>query len=399
MYEMPLSGINVLDLSQFVAGPYASQLLAFQGADVVSVEPPGGSQERGGNAASFSIVGREKKSLSIDLKQPEGKDTLRELLKDTDVFIHNYGPETIDRLGLSHESVTDVNDEIIYVSITACGETGMYSDRVGFDPIAQAMSGLMWNTGEPDRKPSRVGTSPVDLCTGLFAAFATTSALIDKRSSNSKYEGTKIEVSLLETAAELMNWMYTNHSLGDEPHRLGHAWYAYAPCGAFNTADEPVYLAAWSQNQWRSLCEALDRDEWVTDPRFETRELRKSNREELHELIEDEMEAYSREDVITMMGEYSVPVGEVHSVEEAVNDPYLREQETVVDVTDINGENVVTTTTPLDLSEMPQFDMQNPRYADVGEHSRELLRQTGLSTDEIEELVSQNVVRVPEDGD
>lgn len=399
MNGMPLSGVNVMDLSQFVAGPYASQLLALQGADVVSVEPPGGGQERGGNAASFSIIGREKKSLSIDLKQSEGQDVIRELLRDTDVFIHNYGPDTIKRLGLSHDTVADLNEEIIYVSITACGEIGMYSDRVGFDPIAQAMSGLMWNTGERDRKPSRVGTSPVDLCTGLFAAFATTTAIIDKRSSNSGFEGPKIEVSLLETAVELMNWMYTNHSLGDEPHRLGHAWYAYAPCGVFNTADDPIYLAAWSQNQWRSVCEALDRSEWVTDPRFETRELRKSNREELHELIEAETEACSREDVITLMGEYNVPVGEVHSVEEAINDPYLREQETVVEVTDVNGEHVVTTTTPLDFSEKPYLDMHNPIYADIGEHSRELLKRSGLSTNEIEGLVNRNVVTVPEDDD
>lgn len=389
MGKKSLDGLTAIDLSQYLAGPYSSELLATHGAEVINVEPPGGGQERQGDGPIFSIVGRGKKSVAIDLNSSRGKKVLEDLVAEADIFIHNYGPDSVKKLGFSYEDVREINDEMIYISITACGESGPYADRPGFDPIAQAMSGLMCNTGEKDRKPSRVGSSPIDIATGIYAAFAAISAIHERRQTNT---GQKVEISLLDTAAEIMGWMYSKHSLGHELQRLGHAWKAYAPCGIMNTADDPIYIAAFSQDQWKRLCESLDRTDWLENPLFESHEARTENRSKLHDAIEDEFNNYHREELIPILVDAGVPAGEVQSVSDAISDPHLRERGTIIDVPYFDGEEVTITTTPLFYPEDNDKD-NSPYYPEVGENSKEILSDIGYERGDIKSLTDDGVIQ------
>jgi crotonobetainyl-CoA:carnitine CoA-transferase CaiB-like acyl-CoA transferase len=389
MTGLPLDDVDVLDFSQAAAGPYGGTLLASNGADVVMVEPRGGGSQRhyvGG--AFFPNVGRSKRSVVLDLKADDAGSVIEALVAETDVLIHNYRPPTVDRMGLGYDRLSEYNEDLIYCSLTGYGETGAYADRPAYDPHAQAMSGLMSNTGEPDRKPSRIGASPMDWGSGIFLAYAVMVALWDRERTGS---GRKIEISLFDTAAAYMGYWYTYYSKhGETPQRKGHAYAPYAPYGVVDTGDGQIYVAAPLQRQWEDLCAAFDRPDWVTDPRFETPEARRDNRESVFAALEREFAFHSRSEVVERLVDAGVPVAEVQAIAEAAVDDHLRRRGTTFTIEDSDGDDIIATGNPIGFS--GRAEREEPFLADVGEHTTEILAQHGFTEAAIERLRSRDVV-------
>lgn len=392
---MTLDDVTVVDVSQSAAAPYASQLLAEQGAEVIMVEPPsGGGQRRLSKGAFFPNLGRGKKSITVDLKAPESDHILAELLETADVFVHNYRVDSIERLGYDYESVREVNEQIVYCSVTGYGDSGPYRNRPSLDPLAQAASGLMSVTGEPDRKPSRIGASIVDLATGSLAAYAIVSAL---RHRDRTGEGQKVEASLLDTAAAYMGFWFTNYSrTGDVPTRLGHSFEAYAPVGAFTTEDGLVYLSVPYQPIWERFCTALDRESWIDDPRFATDDDRTEHREELYARIDEAFAEYATDDLVDVLLDADVPVSPVNDVAEASTDPHIRARETLQEVTDETGESVTVGTNPVKFETVDETPCE---LVAPGANTAEVLQSLGLTADDIEALAADDVVTLADADD
>jgi crotonobetainyl-CoA:carnitine CoA-transferase CaiB-like acyl-CoA transferase len=390
--EAPLDGITVLDISQSAAAPSATQALAELGAEVLSVEPPGGGAQRrliGGTF--FPNLCRDKLSIAVDLKSEDGDRILRRLIEEVDVFVHNYRNETIERLGYDYETVRSYNEGIVYCSVTGFGEDGPYSDRPALDPLAQAMSGLMDVTGEPDRKPSRVGSSVIDVSTGFVAALGIVVGLFARERTG---EGRHVEASLVDTAAAFMGYWYTHYSkTGESPVRSGHTYDGYAPVGVFETADDPVYLSVPYQPIWRRFCEAIDRAGWIDDPRFETDDDRLEHRDALYAAIEEAFGQYTREELMSILLANDVPVSEVNSVPEAHRDEHLRRRGTVTEIDDTDGEEVTVSTTPLRVHGTERSPGPLP---EVGEHTEAVLRSLDFSDDEIAVFHERGTIESPD---
>lgn len=389
MGHSPLDDVTVLDFSQGVAGPVAATFLADLGAEVISVEPPGGKTARNYvDGSTLPNIARNKRSIVLDLKADGSDEVLYRLVREAEVLFHNNRPDVSEKLGMGYDVLAEVNPALVYCSVTGYGESGPYRDRPTIDPLAQAMSGLMWMTGEPDRKPSRIGASVTDIGTGLAAAFASLAAL---RHAERTGEGQKVETSLLDTAAAIMGSWYTLHSMhGEVPDRQGHTWDTYAPSGVFDTATDPIYLATPFQYLWERVCDAVGRTDWKEDPRFTTNEDRLANREVLLETMDAEFSSYHRDELLEQLHAEGVPASEVQTVAQAAKDDHLRERGTVREFVNEDGEAVLATSTPALFSKTPtQFTRRPPKQ---GEHTREILVEMGYDEAAIEDLFEASVV-------
>lgn len=388
MTELPLEGVTVLDFSQELAGPFATVLLADYGAEVIKVEPPwGGSTRELVEGALTPNVERNKRSITLDLKQDGSDRVIEALARAADVVVHNNLPGDMAEFGCDYDTLKQYNDEIVFCTISGYGERGPYRGQAAFDPTAQAMSGLLWNTGEPDRKPSRIGASLIDMTTGMYAAFAITASV-----SNDGSAGGKIEVSLFDVAASFMGYWYTKYDMhGTVPQRQGHAWDPYAPYGMFYAEDGPVYLAIANDRQWRNLCEALGRDEWVDDPDFRTNDDRVDSRDTLHEKLEAELSRYSQQTLIDHLSSIRIPISRVQTIPEAYDDEHLRARGTIDTITNVDGEEVVIATNPVTFEDGDR--MASPsRPPALGEDTETVLSEVGFSTGEIHELSDSEVI-------
>jgi crotonobetainyl-CoA:carnitine CoA-transferase CaiB-like acyl-CoA transferase len=292
----PLAGIRVVDLSTVLAGPYATMVLADLGADVIKVEPPDGDSTRGWGppwvgdgpsrtAAYYLAVNRNKRSLRLDLKAPEGSEVLRRLLIEGDVLVENLRTGSLDRMGFGEATLHGLNPRLIHLAISGYGTTGPAAGRPGYDFVIQAVGGLMSITGEPDAdggRPTKVGVAISDVVTGLYAAIGILAALIGRGESG----GQRVDVSLLgSTLAVLVNQAQNAFVTGRAPGRLGNAHPNIVPYETFATADGEVAVGVGSERQWPRFCEAIGAPELAADPRFATNGDRVVHREALRPLI------------------------------------------------------------------------------------------------------------------
>jgi crotonobetainyl-CoA:carnitine CoA-transferase CaiB-like acyl-CoA transferase len=389
----PFTDVDVLDLTQSIAGPFATQQLGALGANVVKVEPPRGDDFRGKmNGAMFAAYNMGgKRSLCLDLKTEAGRGIVRELASKADVLVESFRPGVMERFGLDYESVAADNEDIVYCSVTGFGSSGPYSDRPAYDPVLQAMSGLMSLTGYPDRPPVRAGSSIVDCGTGMTASFGIAAALLERERTG---EGDHVEVALYEVAVTWMAYWLANYdATGETPQRARPGGFAsLAPYGVFEAGDDDqLYLSVVNDEQFQRLCDAFDLDELAADERFRTTSGRWDHRDELYDAVSAAFDEYDRETLVERLVGAGVPAGPLQDLAEVAADAHLAERNMFTDVENVHtGETIETPGIPLTTSDgRPDPDGHPPA---LGEHTRSLLADMGYSEDRIDRLVEDGVV-------
>ncbi len=391
----PLNGIRVLELANFMAGPYCAMLLADLGADVIKVEnPDGGDHSRAtppfldGESAGFIALNRNKRSLALNLKHPAGREVFLRLAERADVVIENFRPGTTKDLGIDYETLSARNPGLIYCAVSGYGQTGPYSHRPGLDLIIQGMSGLMSITGEPGRPPVKVGVPVADLTAALFAANAIQAALIARgRTGRGQY----IDISLLEAAVALEVWETASYfATGEVPGPLGSAHRVSAPYQAFRTADGYVTVGATTPRHWTIFCGVLGLEHLEKDPRFATLAARKANEKVLAEIIEEVTSTQTSEYWYRRFEEAGIPCGIINTIDRVVADEHLKARAFIVDLPHPTLGRVRATGSPLHFSRTPvRLERAGPL---LGEHNLEILRELGFGPEEVARLEAEGVI-------
>src|SRR4051795_1757679 len=322
---LPLSRFKVLDLTRVRAGPTAVRQLADWGAKVIKIEaPPGPGEGLGGprHGPDFQNLHRNKRSLTLDLKAPEGIEIFRRLVREADVVIENYRPDVKTRLGIDYEALRAINPRLVYASISGFGQSGPYRDRPGFDQIAQGMGGLMSITGLPGQGPVRVGIPVADLSAGLFAAMGIMVALLEREQSG---KGQAIETSLLQAQIFMLDFQAARWLTGREvPPQAGNNHPTSIPTGVFKTSDGYINIAAAGGKMWEKVCQTLGFPELATHPDYATGPARQKNRDALNARMEQETVKNSSAHWVDAFNKAGVPCGPIYSIDQAFADPQVK---------------------------------------------------------------------------
>jgi crotonobetainyl-CoA:carnitine CoA-transferase CaiB-like acyl-CoA transferase len=401
-----LDHVRVLDLSRVLAGPWATQLLADLGAEVVKIERPGEGDETRGwgppylrdasgtetrESAYYLSANRGKKSVALDLSRPEGQDVVRRLAAASDVLVENFRAGGLARYGLDWPSLGRVNPRLVYCSITGFGQSGPYRDRPGYDFLVQGMGGLMSVTGEPDGEPMKVGVAITDLLTGLYASNAILAALAARERTG---RGQHVDLALLDVQVATLANQASNHLVGGlVPRRLGNAHPNIVPYQAFAASDGDLVLAVGNDAQFQRLCEVAGAPELAKDPRFATNAGRVRHREALVPRVAALFRTRPRREWIDALAAAGVPCGPIQDVAEVFQDPQVRHRGLRVDVPHPSAGTVPLVACPIRLSETPvSYDAAPPL---LGQHTREVLASVaGLSGEQIDALVRGGIAAV-----
>ena len=391
-----LEGVKVLDLTQIMAGPYCTMMLADMGADVVKVEKPNGGDDTRrmgppfieGESAAFLGINRNKRSIVVDLRSDEGREIVLDMARSYDVLVQNFRPGSLERMGLGYDQVRELNPSMVYCTISGFGVTGPYARRGGFDLVTQGMSGLMSVTGHPDSPPTKVGVPLCDLNAGMFAAIGILTAYINRLRTG---QGQHVDTSLLEGGIAYTFWESAMYfATGEVPGPKGSAHRLTAPYQAFETSDGYVNIGAANQANWERLCTAIERDELVSDPRFAEPRDRMNNLDELIATLERTFSQKSSEYWLDALEDAGVPAGPIYNIEQVYEDPQVRAREMVVETDHPVAGRTSSIGIPVKLSDTPgRFRKPAPT---LGQHTDEVLKQLGRSADEIAILRSHGAV-------
>src|ERR671933_404923 len=325
-----LSRFTVLDLTRVRSGPTCVRQLADWGANVVKIEMPEGlepGEAPGGprHGSDFQNLHRNKRSLTLNLKAPEGREILTRLVEKADVLVENYRPDVKFRLGIDYESLAKVNPRLVYASISGFGQDGPYRDRPGFDQIALGMGGLMSITGLPGQGPVRVGIPVADLCAGLFCALGILTALLEREQSG---QGQWIQTSLLQAQIFMLDFQAARWLIkGEVPPQAGNNHPTSIPTGVFKTADGHINIASAGQAIWERFCKAIEAEEFLSDPRYANGAARSQHRDALNAAIETYTQRYSSEELIALLNKSGVPCGPIYTIAQVFNDPQVQHLE------------------------------------------------------------------------
>ena len=399
-----LQGVKVLDLTRALSGPFCSMTLADFGADVIKVEPfPGGDMSRTwgpfdrGVSTYFLSCNRNKRSLCVDFRNPQGLEVVSRLIETADIVLENFKPGTMDKMGLGYGTLSGRNPRIIMGSISAFGADGPLRDWPGFDQIAQGYSGLMSLTGFPDGDPTRTGTAIGDLSSGMWLSTALFAALLDRERTGT---GQHVSTSLLSSLVSLLAVHAQRYlSLGDVPKRTGNAHSVIAPYGVFETADGPLNLAPITTDMWLRLCQLLELPALPHDPRFKTNETRVQHREELREILESRLKERNKKEWTELFVGAGLPAGPVHTLDEVFSDPQVQHCDLVETVEhSVLGalHQVVTPVSSSASGGQPSSRSSSLAPPELGEHTVEILREANFDLKSIESLRSSGVVHQAE---
>ena len=388
----PLAGVRVLDLTRYLAGPFASMLLADYGADVVKIESRQGREFRipglDRDTYFFLSSNRGKRSITLDLKTTEGRELVLRLLPCFDVLIENFRPGVMEQLSLGPQGLVERFPRLIYCGISGFGTDGPYRDRPGFDQIAQGMSGFMSLTGTVDSGPTRAGIAIADLLAGIFAAHGIQLALLARERTG---RGQIVETSLLEAMVGVLSWgagMY--FETGQVPGPAGQHHPLSSPYGRFRARDGYVNIAAGNDAMWTKLARTLGRDEWLSDPRFTDAFTRLQHRDALTAEIEVVLATQAVGYWVERLNAAGVPCGPVLDLQQVFADPQVLARDMLVQLAHPEVGTFKTTGLPVKLSRTPGHITRRPPL--LGEHTDAVLRECGLADDEIARLRARGVI-------
>lgn len=395
----PLAGKLVLDFTRVLAGPWSTLNLADLGANVVKIEHPVTGDdtrhyaplaEHGGETAYFLFANRNKRSLALDIGKPEGQAVVRRLVEKADVLIENFRPDVMQRQGLDYASLKAINPGLVYCSMSGYGHASPLKLVAGYDPVAQAESGMMWMTGEAERDPLRAGISYADIFTGMFATQAILGALIAKDRDG---VGQHIDLALLDSAlAVTANYGQAALLSGESPMRYGNGHPFLEPFGLCETSDGQITLVIGNDRQWERFCkDVVNKPEWLTDPRYATNAARLENKAEFRPMLNAILAQDTRENWIAKFRKAGVPAGSVRDLCEALGADEVAARGMVVDVRHPVAGEIKAVTSPIRYGGTP---VQAPVAAPtLGQHSAEILAEQGFTADEISDLAGAGIVR------
>lgn len=392
MTEAPLKGVRVIELARVLAGPWAGQILADLGADVIKVENPAGGDETRGwgppfitskegenlSAAYFHSCNRGKRSITVDFTSPEGQETVRALCRTADVVLENFKVGGLKKYGLDYETLSADNPRLVYCSITGFGQTGPYASQAGYDFIIQGMSGLMSVTGEPDREPQKVGLAVADVFTGLYSVIAIQAALAHAAKTG---EGQWVDMALFDVQSAVMANQAMNYlATGNSPNRMGNAHPNISPYEVVPTSDGHLILAVGNDGQFARFCAIMGLDGLSADPRFLTNRARLENRAALTAIIRAETQKRTRADLLAACAQNAVPAGPINRIGEMFDDPQIVSRQLRLDLDDAHGSSIPSVRTPIVMSKTPlTYNRPSPR---LGEHSADILQELKDASDE-----------------
>jgi formyl-CoA transferase len=374
----PLHGVRVLDLSRVLAGPYCTMVLGDLGADVIKVEAPEGDETRGwgppfaaGESAYYLCVNRNKRSILVNFKIEEGRETLRELVKQSDVLVENFRPGTLARFSLDFESLSAINPKLIYCSITGFGQTGPLRDKPGYDFMIQAMGGLMSITGEPDGEPMKVGVAVADLFAGQNAVIAILAAL-QARTLTGK--GQHLDISLFDNQVGMLANVASNYLIsGKLPKRYGNSHANIVPYQSFQASDGWFVVAVGNDRQFEKMCKVIGQRELASDERFALNSERVKNREKLISILKPIFLTKTSGEWLSMLEDGGIPCGPINSLDKVFSMPQIEAREMVIHMEHEAISDLKLVGSPLNFSETPvEYRLPPPR---LGEHTEEVLKE------------------------
>lgn len=389
---MPLSGLKVLDLTRARSGPTAVRQLADWGADVIKIELPDvkGESALGGSRDGFDFqnLHRNKRSLSLNLKAPKGREIFLTLARDADVIIENFRPGVKHRLGIDYDTVAAINPRIVYGSISGFGQEGPYKDRAGLDQIAQGLAGLMSVTGLPGQGPVRAGIPVADLCTGFNLALGVMIALFERERSG---KGQWVHTSLLEAMLTMMDFQAARYLMKDEvPGQAGNNHPTSIPAGVFATADGSVNIQASSDHLFARLCKALGADTLVDDARFRDIDERLTHRDTLNALLTEYTQQWQSAELIDTLAAAGVPCGPIYDMRQTWSDPQIQSLHMSPTFHHSRLGDLRLVGQAINMSRTPE--QVRTATPELGEHSDEILESYGLTKEQIAKLRADGIV-------
>ncbi len=388
-----LSHIRVLDLTRVRSGPTAVRQLADWGADVIKIELPAsleadGALGAGRNTADWQNLQRNRRSLTLNLKDPKGLELFMRLIKTADVVVENFRPDVKERLGIDYDNLKAINSKVILASISGFGQTGPYAKRPGFDQIAQGMGGLMSITGDADRGPMRVGIPIADLTAGLFCALGILTALIEREKSG---EGQWLHTSLLQSQIFMLDFQAARWVMqGEVAPQVGNEHPTSVPTNRYLTSDGAINIAVAGDDIWRRLCGALGQADWAEDESLETNAKRKARRDDLNAMISEIVVEKTSSEWVELLTTAGVPCGPIYKIDEMFDDPQVQHLDVAKPIhTEPFGETRALVQ-PFQLTRTPSAFAASPPSR--GEHNDEILEELGIDARELAELQKSSVV-------